>query len=43
MLFALSGPYPHWLIGVASLHWPVLPLGTEQLLSYALLDYGVCI
>lgn len=40
VLFALSGPYPHWLVGVAGL----LPLAAEQLLSKALLNdrIGIC-
>lgn len=41
VLFALNEPYPHWLIRVAGLHWPLLPLAAEQLLSEALLDDGV--
>ena len=38
VLSALNEPYPHWLIRVTGLHWPLLPLAAEQLLSQALLD-----
>lgn len=41
VFIALNEAHPHWLIGVAGLHRPFLPLAAEQLLSDALLDDGV--